>query len=164
MNARTFNEHLTGVGKQAYQRYQFGGSLGGPIVPNRAHYFGAYERTQQDTKQVVNTRGVFPAEDGVFDVPFREHLLTGKLTATFGPRQYLSLRYGRDHNTQPSGAGPTVAHSAWATSTNSFDSVNLNHNWVAGIVRAERSRGAVLGLRQRHSRQQRRAVVSAAEW
>jgi len=131
MNAQTFNERRFGVGKQAYQRYQLGGSLGGPIVLNRVHYFGAYERTHQDTKQVVNTSGGFPAEDGVFDVPFREDLLTGKLTATLGA-QYLSVRYGFDHNTQPSGAGPTIAHSAWATSTNRFDSVNLSHNWVVG--------------------------------
>ena len=132
LNAQTFTERKNDRDKQPYQRYQFGGSLGGPILLNRAHYFGAYERTSQDTKQVVNTLGVFPAEDGIFNVPFREDLLTGKVTATFGARQYMALRYGRDHNTQPSGAGPTVAHSAWATSTNSFDSVNLNHNWMVG--------------------------------
>jgi outer membrane receptor protein involved in Fe transport len=120
------------VNRQPYERYQFGGSLGGPIVANRAHYFGAYERTRQDTRQVVDTLGVFPAEDGVFDVPFREHLFTGKVTTTFGPQHYVSVRYGRDHNTQPSGAGLRTAHSAWATSTNSFDSVNVNHNWVLG--------------------------------
>ena len=163
MNARTFTEKLAKVDKQPYQRYQFGGSLGGPIVANRAHYFGAYERTRQDTRQVVDTLGAFPADDGVFDVPFREHLFTGKVTTTFGPQHYLSVRYGRDHNTQPSGAALRTAHSAWATSTNSFDSVNVNHNWVAGIVGAQRSRGPVLGLRQRHPRQQHRAVVSAAQ-
>jgi outer membrane receptor protein involved in Fe transport len=129
MNARTFNETLAGAEKQPYGRYQFGGSLGGAIVTNRAHYFGAYEGTRQDTRQVVNTFGAFPADEGIFDVAVRQHLFTGKVTATF-PQQYLSVRYGRDHNTQPSGAGPTVAHSAWAASTNSFDSVNLNHNWV----------------------------------
>jgi carboxypeptidase family protein/TonB-dependent receptor-like protein len=129
MNARTFSETLANLDKQSYQRYQFGGSLGGPIVRDRANYFGAYERTNQDTKQIVNTLGAFPAEDGVFDVPFREDLFTGKVTASIGSQQYLSVRYGRDHNTQASGAGPTIAHSAWATSTNSFDSVNVNHNW-----------------------------------
>jgi hypothetical protein len=134
MNARTFTERRNEVAKQPYQRYQFGGSLGGPIVRNRAHYFGAYERTHQDTKQVVNTLGAFPADDGIFAVPFREDLVTGKITATFGTQQYLSVRYGRDHNSQPSGAGPTIAHSAWATSTNSFDSVNVNHNWVLGAA------------------------------
>jgi hypothetical protein len=130
MNARTFNEKRNDVEAQPYERYQFGGSLGGPVVRNRAHYFGAYERTQQDTKQIVDTLGIFPADEGIFDVPVRQHLFTGKLTATFGPTQYLAVRYGRDHNTQPIGAGPTIAHSAWATTTNSFDSINVNHNWL----------------------------------
>ncbi|MGH9241730.1 MAG: TonB-dependent receptor [Vicinamibacterales bacterium] len=130
LNARTFNEQLKNVEAQPYERYQFGGSLGGPIVLNRVHYFGAYERTHQDTKQIVDTLGVFPAEEGIFDVPVRQHLFTGKLTAIFGPQQYLAVRYGRDHNTQPIGASPTIAHSAWATTTNSFDSINVNHNWL----------------------------------
>jgi outer membrane receptor protein involved in Fe transport len=130
LNARTFNEKLKNVEAQPYERYQFGGSLGGPIVRNRAHYFGAYERTHQDTKQIVDTLGIFPAEEGIFDVPVRQHLFTGKLTAILGPQQYLAVRYGRDHNTQPIGAAPTIAHSAWATTTNSFDSINVNHNWL----------------------------------
>jgi outer membrane receptor protein involved in Fe transport len=132
MNAQTFNERLNKVDKQPYERYQFGGSLGGPIVLNRAHFFGAYESTRQNTTQVVNTGGLFPAEEGVFPVAFREQLLTAKVTASFGPRQFGSLRYARDHNTQPSGAAANVAHSAWARSTNSFDSINLNHNWIGG--------------------------------
>jgi len=130
MNARTVNEKRNGVEAQPYERYQFGGSLGGPVVLDRAHYFGAYERTQQDTRQIVDALGMFPGEEGIFDVPVRQHLFTGKLTATFGPTQYLAVRYGRDHNTQPIGAGPTIAHSAWATTTNSFDSINVNHNWL----------------------------------
>lgn len=130
MNARTFNETLKAVEAQPYQRYQFGGSLGGPIILNRAHYFGAYERTQQDTKQIVDTLGIFRADEGIFDVPVRQHLFTGKATTTFGAQQYLAVRYARDHNRQPIGAGPLVARSAWATTTNSFDSINVNHNWL----------------------------------
>jgi outer membrane receptor protein involved in Fe transport len=130
MNAKTFTERLAGVAKQPYERYQFGGSLGGPIILNRAHYFGAYESTRQNTTQVINTSGLSPADDGVFPIEFREHLLTAKATVSFSPRQFGSLRYARDHNTQPAGVAPNVAHSAWATSTNSFDSINLNHNWL----------------------------------
>ena len=130
MNAQTFTERINGVSTQPYGRYQLGGSLGGPIRMNRAHYFAAYEYTDQDTSQVVNTFGAFPADEGTFPVSFREHLFTGKVDVTFGPKHYLAARYARDHNRQPSGVGPRVAHSAWATSTNSFDSFNVNHNWV----------------------------------
>ena len=49
MNARTETQILSNVPKQDYRRYQYGGSFGGPIIQNRAHFFAAFERTQQDT-------------------------------------------------------------------------------------------------------------------
>jgi len=130
LNATTFSERMERIPKQDYRRYQFGGSVGGPIVTDRAHYFAAYERTQQDTTQVVNTLGLFPADDGMFEVPFRENLFTTRVTATAGAAHYLSLRYSRDANTQPAGAGLRAARSSWATSRNTYNSVNANHNWV----------------------------------
>ena len=132
LNARMFSETLANIPKQAYRRYQYGGSTGGPIVKDRVFYFGAVERTQQNTKQSVNTLGLFPAADGAYDIPFRETMVTGKLTATLTSAQYLAVRYGINRNSQPNGAGLRVAPEAWGTSSNAFDSVNANHNWVVG--------------------------------
>ena len=69
---------MNNLPKGEYERYQYGGSFGGPIVQNKAHFFAAYERTQQDTTQSVNTLGLFPAQDGVFPTPMRENLFTAK--------------------------------------------------------------------------------------
>jgi hypothetical protein len=135
LNSRTFSEEVNGIEKQAYRRYQYGGSLGGPIVVDRAHIFGAYERTQQDTRQVVDTLGLFPNEDGVFDVPFREDLFTVKATATATPAHYLAVRYARDGNSQPTGATLRAARSSWATTNNTYHSLNANHNWMTGGAR-----------------------------
>ncbi|MSO81969.1 MAG: TonB-dependent receptor [Acidobacteria bacterium] len=132
LNARTFSEQLNRIEKQDYRRYQFGGSAGGPIVANRAHFFAAYERTQQDTKQIVNTLGLFPGEDGIYAIPFLEDLFTAKVTASPSTAHYLALRYARDTNAQPAGAGLRAAPSSWATTFNTYNSVNANHNWVAG--------------------------------
>ncbi|HXG55595.1 MAG TPA: TonB-dependent receptor, partial [Vicinamibacterales bacterium] len=132
MNAKTENERLSGADKQDYRRYQYGGSFGGPIVTDRMHYFGAFERTQQDTFQVVNTLGLFPESDGVVGTPYRETLGTGKVTANLSAAQYLAVRYGRNTNSQPYGADPLVPESGWGQSKNSFNSINLNHNWVLG--------------------------------
>jgi carboxypeptidase family protein len=118
--------------KQDYRRYQYGGSLGGPIARNRVFYFGAFERTQQDTKQTVNTLGLFPSEDGVFPVPVRENLFTGKLTANVRSGHDVALRYGHDGNSSPSGAGLRAAHSTWEPSTNEFHSFNASDNWLFG--------------------------------
>src|SRR5436190_12489362 len=74
MNAETKTEQIADLvakaagqaqpGKQDYRRYQYGGSFGGPIVQNKAHYFAAVERTQQDQKQTVDTQGLFPSQNG----------------------------------------------------------------------------------------------------
>ena len=49
-------------------------------------------------------QGLFPDKDGVFAVPYRENLVTGKVTANLNAAQYLSVRYGRNNNSQPYGA------------------------------------------------------------
>ena len=130
LNSITFNEELAGVDKQDYRRWQYGGSAGGPIIQNKVHYFGAYERTQQDTLQVVDTLGLFPGEDGIYTTPYRENLVTGKLTAQLTPAQFLAVRYGRNTNSQPYGADPLVPVSGWGNSENKFNSINVNHNLV----------------------------------
>ena len=132
LNARTETERLNEIDKQDYRRYQYGGSFGGPLVTDKVHYFGAFERTQQDTKQAVSTDGLFPDRDGIFDVPYRETLLTVKATANPNPSQYLSVRYGRNQNSQPYGAGPQQTRDNWGDSANKFNSINFNHNWVLG--------------------------------
>jgi outer membrane receptor protein involved in Fe transport len=132
LNARTFSEKLNDVDKQDYRRYQFGGSFGGPIVQDRAHFFAAAERTQRDTKQSVNTLGLFPELDGVYETPSRENLFTAKMTTSVSPTQFLSVRYGRNTNSQVYNASSFAVPENWGDSTNEFNSFNVNHNWVLG--------------------------------
>ena len=90
------------------------------------------ERTQQDTTQAVNTQGLFPDQDGIFAVPVPREPVTGKVTANLSAAQYLSVRYGRNNNSQPYGAAPNSTPDNWGDSKNKFNSINLNHNWVLG--------------------------------
>ena len=132
MNAKSESETLANVDKQDYRRNQFGGSFGGPIVMDKAHFFFAIERTQQDTTQVVDTSGLFPDKNGTFAVPYRENLVTGKVNANVSPAQYLTVRYGFNNNSQPYNAARNSTFDNWGDSTNKFHSLNVNHNWVAG--------------------------------
>jgi hypothetical protein len=116
-------------GKQKYRRNQFGGSFGGPIAKDKAHFFGAVERTQQDTFQSVDLKGLFPG-NGVYATPYTETLVTGKATTNVSPSQYLSVRYGYNKNSQPYGVTPNSPPPAWGLSGNKFNSINVNHNWV----------------------------------
>jgi outer membrane receptor protein involved in Fe transport len=130
MNSKTETEKLNDLEKQDYRRNQFGGSFGGPILQDRAHFFFAAERTQQDTQQAVDTLGLFPDQDGVFPVPVRENLLTVKGDLNLDAARYLTVRYGRNTNSQPYGTGPQATLSNWGTSENTFNSINANFNWV----------------------------------
>jgi len=134
MNALTETEILAaGTGspvKGDYRQNQFGGSFGGPIAKDQAHFFVAVERTNQDKTQAVNTQGLFPDQDGVFAVPYRETPFTGKVTANLNANQFLSVRYGRDTNSQPYNAAPNSTFNNWGDSANKYNSINFNHNWV----------------------------------
>jgi hypothetical protein len=132
MNAKTTTEKNNHAEKGDYTRYQYGGSFGGPIVKDKLHYFGAAERTQQDTFQIVNTQGLFPSLDGSFSTPYRETLVNFKVTDNLSAGQYLSVRYGRNQNSQPSGANASTPVNGWGNSVNEFNSFNVNHNWVLG--------------------------------
>ncbi len=48
------------------------------------------------------------------------------------PKHFLSVRYGRNENSQPYGASPNSPPNNWGDSTNTFNSFNINHNWVVG--------------------------------
>ena len=124
MNSKTETEKIANAEKQDYRRYQFGGSFGGPIVRDKAHYFFAVERTQQDTFQVVDTLGLYPNLDGIYETPYRENLLTGKVTGTLTPTQYVSMRYGRNNNTQPYAAGPKSPPNGLRSACSSVWSIN----------------------------------------
>jgi len=132
MNAMTQTEIDNESEKQNYRRYQYGGSVGGPITRDRIHYFGAFERTQQDTFQIVNTSGLYQNLDGTYATPYRETLVTAKATVALSPSHYLSVRYGRNQNSQPYGADPQVPPNGWGDSQNTFNSINMNYNWVIG--------------------------------
>ena len=130
LNAQTEQEKIQEVPKGDYRKYQFGGSLGGPIKKDKTHFFVSAERVQQDTTQAVDTLGLFPEKDGVFDLPFRETLAVGKLTHQLNDNHYLSVRYGYNTNSQPYGASPQSPPEHWGTSKNTFHSANLNLNTV----------------------------------
>ena len=60
LNSMTESEQLGGADKAPYRRWQYGGSLGGPIMKDSVHFFGSYERTKRDNKYTVETDGLIP--------------------------------------------------------------------------------------------------------
>jgi hypothetical protein len=135
LNATTESEMLSGTPKEPYSRQQIAGSLGGPILKNRAFFFVAAERLQQDRKELVNTLGLDPSEDGPASLPLRDNSIVAKLTWQASANHSLMFRYGRQTQADVFGASTINPPSSWADSKNSFDSALVNLRSIFGSTR-----------------------------
>ena len=75
---------------------------------------------------------MFPEEDGTYPTPYRENLFTVKASVNLTPTQFLTVRYGRNTNSQVYGVNTRSGPDNWGDSENTFNSINVNHNWVLG--------------------------------
>jgi len=78
------------------ERLQYGGSVGGPIIEDRLHFFGAYERKDEIRRNTVDPISAIyaplvNADTGTFDAPFEEDLFFGKLSWSIDDRQRFDL-------------------------------------------------------------------------
>jgi hypothetical protein len=131
-NSKTETEKQAGIPKQAYDRKQYGVSIGGPIVKDKVHFFATYEKTKRDTNYTVNTDGLFPTFDGtVVPTPFEDQLAAAKATYDISAKQYLQVRYGYQKNADKYGASPLAAPDGMGTVTNKYSSILAG--WTAQI-------------------------------
>jgi hypothetical protein len=117
-----------GAPKPTYERWQWGASLGGPIVRDRLQFFGSYEENRQDRDGTVLVGTVtgapaalvdrLRAYEGTFTSPFREKLLFGKLS--FQPRQahHLQATYNFRNESDIRGFGGQGGANSYETAEN----------------------------------------------
>lgn len=133
LNQKTRAETLAGIGKSDYKRRQYGASFGGPIVPDRAHFFVTYEKLNRDTNYVVSTGDVYPQLNGqVVGTPFRDELVTAKGSATLTAAQLVQVRYGYQKNTDIYGASSVPPPSGLGITGNKYSSILAGHTWTIG--------------------------------
>ena len=84
--------------KPEFSRHQFGGSLGGPIVEDKAHFYTSVEYTDESSFFTVNTGGAFPAEEGTFERPDWNLMGFGKLDYVINDDHRLFVRYAHHNN------------------------------------------------------------------
>jgi hypothetical protein len=132
-NSITESELRAEADKSPYRRWQYGGSLGGPIVRDKAHFFATYERTKRDNQYTVATEGLVPEFDGqTIPIPFGDDLVGAKVTANLTPKQFLQVRFGYQKNTDTYGANPLAAPDNLGTLTNEYYSVLAGHTLSVG--------------------------------
>ncbi|MEO8033130.1 MAG: TonB-dependent receptor [Acidobacteriota bacterium] len=129
LNSPTFTEDQNGGEKNPYRRDQYGFSFGGPIVKDRAHFFGTYEKTKRTTSYVVSTPLLPAFNNKAVTLPFQDQLGTVKVSADITPKQYLQVRYGYQKNTDKYGASSLTAPSALGTIANKYSSLLAGHTW-----------------------------------
>lgn len=119
--------------KPAYERWQWGASLGGPIVRNRAQFFGSYEENRQDRQNTVTVGTITNApaalvadlrrREGVFTSPFREKLLFGKGSWQPAQGHQAEMTYSWRNETDIRGFGGRTSFEAAENVRNRVDSV-----------------------------------------
>ena len=130
LNEESHSEKLAGSGKTPYKRNQYGASLGGPIIKDRAHFFVTGERTERSTNYILDSGGIYPDLDGkAVPTPFKDDLLTAKASADISAKQFLQVRYGMQRNSDKYGASPIIMPSALGTISNSYHSFLVGHTW-----------------------------------
>ncbi len=133
LTTKTETEKQQGIDKQPYKRDQYGASLGGPIVQDKAHFFATYEKTKRETSYTIGTDGVLPALDGTsIPTPFKDELATAKVSADLSATQLLQVRYGYQKNADKYGASPLAAPDSLGTVNNKYSSILANHTAQIG--------------------------------
>src|SRR5947209_3187018 len=100
-----FAARLPGGQKTPFQRNEFGGRLGGPIIKDKLFFFMDAERTKQDLVSPVLSKGGFPS--GSFISPFRDNQLVGRLDWQVRPSNYrVFYRFTYEQNKNVTGFVP----------------------------------------------------------
>jgi len=132
-------DHEPALGKGAYRRNQYGAAIGGPIVKDRAHFFGTYEKSDRTTTYIINSKsadapnGLLPGFDGTsVALPFKDELGTAKASVDLTAKQFLQVRYGYQKNSSKYGASALSAPTSLGTTLNKYSSVLLGDTWQLG--------------------------------
>jgi len=95
---QSLDANLPAASHNPFQRNQFGGGLGGPIIKDKVFFYIDGERNKQDLIDPVIPSPPFEALSGVITAPFRETEVLGKLDWNIASKYKLFYRFSFDQN------------------------------------------------------------------
>ena len=104
-----------------YQRSQYGGALGGPIVKDKLFLFIDGERNIQHTSAPVPVSAPFSQYSGTFSDPFHEGNLLGRVDYQWGNGVHFFYRFSYFNNSLDATSG--AGYSLYNTKNNTRDHV-----------------------------------------
>ncbi|HYT65923.1 MAG TPA: carboxypeptidase regulatory-like domain-containing protein [Vicinamibacterales bacterium] len=122
-----------GTNEPKYHRYQYGGTVGGPIVQNKTHFFFAYEGTKEQQNFTINTNGIWPQYQGVFPSKQTRWTYNTKIDHQLSASQSVFFRFGAEDEYRP-----IITTGGRTTPSASFDfgvprqSAVGSHTWIIG--------------------------------
>jgi Carboxypeptidase regulatory-like domain/TonB dependent receptor len=155
LTATDFFTKRDNLPKLPYSRQQFGGSVGGPIVTNRAFFFGALERIREETAISIpdkqyNEQLILSAFTGnqpvhEIDKPYRETLYTLKGNVQLTQNHSLITRFYsqkgnavngtktqgselRGRNTEDNEGWDLVGQHSWTLGTRALNQFTAHYN------------------------------------
>jgi hypothetical protein len=97
LTAKTYFE----TEKPDFERYQYGGTIGGPIIRDKTHFFFAYEGTQESQFFTVNTSGAWPTYEGTYPSEQDRWTYTAKVDHQLANNQSLFFRWAQENEYRP---------------------------------------------------------------
>lgn len=110
-----------------FQRWQYGGTFGGPIVRDRTHFFGAVERSDENQFFTVNTGGRFPQYDGTYESDQNRWTYSVKVDHQISANQSLFARAASEVEYRP-----IITTGGRVHPSNSFDFGVPRSSYVGG--------------------------------
>jgi hypothetical protein len=117
-----------------FDQQRLGGSVGGPLVRDRSHYFVAYERDNIDDVRIIALPATNPfatRENGVFPAATDNHNAMARLDHRFNAPHALSVRYLSDRQRALRYSGQTFSDSAQVNVANRSQSLIAEDTWLA---------------------------------
>lgn len=114
-----------------FNQSRVGGTVGGPVVLNKTHFFGAYEFLNINRSAIVALPPSNPfagQQNGIYPFRTTESIADAKVDHRFNDRQSFFVRYAYDRQETPSGGPANAAGSR--TDNSRSHSLVVEDSWV----------------------------------